>query len=79
MKLKLKFIYNESRQHYTLSALDLEVLDLGVCMHLKYTKITQTHKSSDIHTFITYNRSTYYNRNYINFMNLSYFAHYFMN
>ena len=32
MKLKLKFIYNESRQHYTLSALDLEVLDLGVCM-----------------------------------------------
>ena len=32
MKLKLKFIHNESRQHYTLSALDLEVLDLGVCM-----------------------------------------------
>ena len=34
MKLKLKFIHNESRQHYTLSALDLEVLDLGVCMQL---------------------------------------------
>ena len=31
-RMKLKFIYNESRQHYTLSALDLEVLDLGVCM-----------------------------------------------
>ena len=35
MKLKLKFIHNESRQHYTLSALDLEVLDLGVCMRLE--------------------------------------------
>ena len=34
MKFKLIFIHCESRQHYTLSALDLEVLDLGVCMRL---------------------------------------------